>query len=54
MTTGTTRDETRSNIREAIQGHLETLRLLGDPIPEPSSFAEEVAVPSTSEIDMGI
>jgi predicted RNase H-like HicB family nuclease len=44
MTTGRTLEETRRNIREAIQGHLETLRQFGDPIPEPSSLAGEVEV----------
>lgn len=37
MTTGRTLEETRGNIREAIEGHLETLRYFGDPIPGPSS-----------------
>ena len=44
MTTGRTLEETRSNIREAIQGHLETLRQFGDPVPEPSSLAGEVEI----------
>lgn len=44
MTTGRTLEETRGNIREAVQGHLETLRHFGDPIPEPSSLAGEVEV----------
>lgn len=44
MTTGRTLEETKSNIREAIQGHLETLRQFGDPIPEPSSLAGEIEV----------
>jgi predicted RNase H-like HicB family nuclease len=44
MTTGKTLEETRVNIREAIQGHLETLREYGDPIPEPTSLAGEVEV----------
>lgn len=44
MTTGQTLDETRHNIREAIEGHLETLREFGDPVPEPSSRAGEVEV----------
>lgn len=39
MTTGATLDETKANIREAIEGHLETLRECGDPIPVPSSLA---------------
>lgn len=44
ITTGRTLDETRSNIREAIEGHLETLRLFGGPIPEPSSRAAEIEI----------
>jgi predicted RNase H-like HicB family nuclease len=44
MTTGRTLEETQLNIREAIEGHLETLREFGDPIPEPSSLAGEVEV----------
>lgn len=44
MTTGGTLEETKSNIREAIQGHLETLRQFGEPIPEPSSLAGEVEI----------
>jgi predicted RNase H-like HicB family nuclease len=44
MTTGPTLEETRENIKEAIQGHLETLRDCGDPIPEPASVAGEVEV----------
>ncbi|MFN7925949.1 MAG: type II toxin-antitoxin system HicB family antitoxin [Bryobacteraceae bacterium] len=44
MTTGRTLDETRLNIREAIEGHLATLREFGDPIPEPLSVAGEVEI----------
>lgn len=44
MTTGQTLDETRENIREAIEGHLETLRHFGDPVPEPTSLAGEVEI----------
>ena len=44
MTTGQTLDETKHNIREAIQGHLDTLRQFGDPIPEPTSLAGEVEI----------
>lgn len=44
MTTGRTLDETKDNIREAIEGHLETLREFGDAIPEPSSLAGEVEI----------
>jgi predicted RNase H-like HicB family nuclease len=44
MTTGQTLEETKANIREAILGHLKTLREFGDPIPEPASVAGEVEV----------
>lgn len=44
MSTGKTIEETRRNIREAIEGHLETLRQFGEPIPAPSSFAGEVEI----------
>jgi predicted RNase H-like HicB family nuclease len=48
MSTGPTLDETKINIREAIQGHLDTLRECGEPIPEPSSLAGEVEVTSAA------
>ena len=44
MTTAKTLDELRANIREAIQGHLDTLRQLGEPIPMPSSVAVDIEV----------
>ena len=44
MTTGQTLEETKINIREAIQGHLETLRAFGDPVPAPASLAGEVEI----------
>ena len=47
-TTGRTLEETKRNIREAIKGHLETLRQFGDPIPEPSSLAGEVEITSAA------
>ena len=37
---GATRDEALHNIREAIQGYLESLRERGDPIPP--AISEEV------------
>lgn len=48
MSTGATLDETKRNIREAIEGHIETLREFGDPIPEPSSVAEEIEITTTA------
>jgi predicted RNase H-like HicB family nuclease len=44
VTTGTTLDETERNIREAISGHLETLREFGETVPEPTSIAREIEV----------
>ena len=44
ISTGKTLEETKANIQEAIQGHLETLREYGDPIPAPTSLAGEVEV----------
>lgn len=44
MTTGKTLEETEINIREAIRGHLETLRDFGDPVPQPTSVAKEVEI----------
>lgn len=46
ITTGKTFDETQRNIREAIPGHIATLREFGDPVPAPSSVAGEVEVPA--------
>jgi predicted RNase H-like HicB family nuclease len=48
MTTGRTLEKTESNIREAILGHLETLRQFGDPIPKPASLAGEVEITTTA------
>jgi predicted RNase H-like HicB family nuclease len=39
-----TRAETERLIREAIQFHIEGLRADGDPVPEPTSAAIQVAV----------
>ena len=44
MTTGKTLEETEINIREAIEGHLRTLRDFGDPVPQPTSLAKEVEI----------
>ncbi len=45
ITTGKTIEETEQNIREAIRGHLQTLREFGEPVPEPTSLAREIEVP---------
>ena len=44
MTTGQTLEETKRNIREAIEGHIKTLREFGDAVPQPSSVAADVEV----------
>ena len=41
---GNTMNEVKKLIREAIDFHLEGMRLHGDPIPEPSTVTEYVAV----------
>lgn len=44
MTTGKTLEETEINIREAIEGHLKTLRDFGDPVPQATSVAKEIEI----------
>ncbi len=44
VTTGKTREETKRNMREAIEFHLEGLVEDGDPIPESESTAEYIMV----------
>ena len=44
VTTGRTLEETERNVREAIGGHIRTLREFGEPIPEPTSIAKEIEV----------
>ncbi len=46
ITTGRTLAETERNIREAIQGHLQTLRDFGEPAPQPTSLAKEIEIPA--------
>jgi predicted RNase H-like HicB family nuclease len=41
---GESREEVRELIREAIELHIESLRENGEPIPEPHSFVEKIAV----------
>ena len=41
---GETRDETMELIREAIEMHIESLRENGEPVPQPHSFVEKIAV----------
>jgi predicted RNase H-like HicB family nuclease len=44
VSTGRTLEETERNVREAILGHLQTLREVGEPVPEPTSVAREIEV----------
>ena len=44
ITTGKTLEETERNIREAISGHLATLREFGEEVPEPTSVAREIEI----------
>ena len=44
ITTGSTLEETERNIREAIEGHLKTIREFGDPIPHPTSVARDIEI----------
>jgi predicted RNase H-like HicB family nuclease len=44
ITTGKTIEETERSIREAIAGHLRTLREFGETAPVPSSLAKEIEV----------
>lgn len=44
ITTGKTLEETERNIREAIEGHLKTLREFGDSVPRPTSVAREIEI----------
>jgi len=39
---GDTPGETLDAVQEAIQGHIETLREAGEPVPKPRSFASVV------------
>lgn len=44
ITTGKTLEDSERNILEAIEGHIGTLRALGDSVPQPSSHAKEIEV----------
>lgn len=44
VTTGPTLEETRRLIAEAIEFHIEGLRIDGEPVPEPTTIAESVQV----------
>ena len=42
VSTGKTLDEARTNIREAIEGHLSIMAEFGEPIPDPTTVAESI------------
>jgi predicted RNase H-like HicB family nuclease len=42
VTTGKTLEETKRNIHEAIELHLESMREVGEPIPDPSTEVDFV------------
>jgi len=44
ITTGKSVEETRRSMREAIEFHIEGLRLHGDPVPDATSICEYVEV----------
>ena len=48
IATGKTTEEITRNIREAIEFPLEGMAEDGDPIPQPSSMALEVEIPSAA------
>jgi len=44
ITTGKSLEETRRLMQEAIEFHIEGLRLHGDPVPRPTSICEYIAI----------
>ena len=48
IATGKTVDDVTSSIREAIEFHLEGMREVGEPIPEPTTLCEYVELPLTA------
>ena len=50
ITTGKTIEDTRRLIREAIDFHIDGLRLHGYPVPEPTSQCEYVEVRATQPL----
>lgn len=45
VSTGKTRLEVEKNIREAIEFHLDGLKLTGQPIPVPTTWVETLELP---------
>jgi predicted RNase H-like HicB family nuclease len=48
ITTGATLQDTERNIREAIEGHVRTLREFGEAVPMPTSVVREIEVSSAA------
>jgi predicted RNase H-like HicB family nuclease len=46
ISTGPTIETTREGMHEAISGHLATMKEFGDPVPQPTTFAEPMRVPA--------
>lgn len=46
VATGKTRQNAERNMREAMLMHVEGLIEDGEPVPEPDSFAEYIAIPT--------
>jgi predicted RNase H-like HicB family nuclease len=50
ITTGRTLEETQRGIREAIAGHLQAMREVGEPIPEPKTAVGYVEPPPLQSV----
>ena len=48
INTGKSLEETERSIREAILGHLRTLREFGEPVPAPTTLTREIEVSSAA------
>lgn len=48
ISTGKTLEETKHNIREAIELHLEAMREVGEPIPDPSTQVDLIEFPTVA------
>jgi predicted RNase H-like HicB family nuclease len=44
VTTGQTMEDAKRNMREAIEGHIAVMREYSEPIPEPTTLTEALAV----------
>ena len=48
ITTGATLEETKRSIREAVELHLEAMREVGEPIPDPTTDVDFVDLPTVA------